>query len=167
MFIQNSICSIACTFSKLHSYLIDLKLWTWGRRSTAHELNHCANRPAPKHWGVQISNSDSVSPETQLMTVGAGGNPRVQILKRILRLNHLLPGWQLGPRCWWKVEHRQPLAKVALQLLHLSLVVNWHNIAVRGQIMEGTISQAFDSSRGNNIYKNYEFRCSFSERWIH
>lgn len=55
-----------------------------------------------------------------------------------------------------------PLHKA--QLSHLSLVVNWYNIAMKGKVLEGALSQAFERSKGSNNYKNYEIRCPLSEQ---
>lgn len=48
------------------------------------------------------------------------------------------------------------MACVAVQLLKLTLVVNWTEILIKINALVGTLSQAFETLGENNSYKDYE-----------
>lgn len=69
------------------------------------------------------------------MIVGTESNPKMKNLRRTLKLNHLLvvdnKRTLLLPVGAAQIT---PLHKVAVQFLHLSLVVNWYNTAVKENV---------------------------------
>lgn len=77
-------------------------------------------------------------------------------LRRTLKLSHLLAGWQQeDPILAVGGAQISVLHEIAVQFLHLSLVLNWYKTAVKGNVLEGVVSQAFEISEGSSN-ENYE-----------